>query len=51
MVCKELIEGLTDDFVTYAMTIAVLYMVVMGIVVPDFIVGAYGMILIYYFQK
>ena len=47
----ELISGLADDFITYAMTVAVLFMVVTGVTVPEWIIGAYGLILAYYFKK
>lgn len=51
MVWKELIETLADDFITYTMTVTVLFMVVTGAVVPEWIIGAYGLILAFYFKK
>jgi hypothetical protein len=51
MVWKELVEGLTDDFITYAMTITVLYMVITQLAVPEWLIAAYGLILAFYFKK
>jgi len=51
MVWKELIEGLTDDFISVGMTITILYMVIMQIPVPEFLIGAFGLILAFYYKK
>jgi hypothetical protein len=50
MVFKELIEATTDNFISLAMTAAVIYMVVTQITVPEWLIAAYGMILAFYFK-
>ncbi len=51
MVWKELIETLIDDFISVIMTVAVVYMVVSQVAVPEWFIAAYGMILAFYFKK
>ncbi len=51
MVWKELVETLIDDFISVVMTVAVVFMVVSQVAVPEWLIAAYGMILAYYFKK
>lgn len=48
---KEITEALTDDFISIGMTVAIIYMVVTQIAVPEWLIGAYGLILAFYFKK
>ncbi len=48
---KEITEALTDDFISIGMTTAIIYMVVTQIAVPEWLIGAYGLILAFYFKK
>jgi hypothetical protein len=46
-----IVEQLTNDAVAILMTISILAMVGMGIVVPEFLILAFGMVIAYYFKK
>lgn len=48
---KEIIEALTDDFISIVMTIAIVYMVVSQIAVPEWLIAAYGLVLAFYFKS
>ena len=51
MVWKELAEALVDDFISVALTVVVLYMAVTQMVVPEWLIAAFSMILVFYFKK
>ncbi len=51
MVLKEIIEALTDDFISIITTLIVLYMALTQVTVPDWLIAGYGLILAFYFKK
>lgn len=51
MVLKEMIEELTDNFIAVITTLAVIYMALNQIVVPDWLIAGYGILLAFYFQN
>ena len=51
MVWKELAEALVDDFISVAVAVVVLYMAISQMIVPEWLIGAFGMILAFYFKK
>lgn len=51
MVWQEIVEALTDDFISVAVTVAILAMAVSQIVAPEWLVLAFGMIIAFYFKK
>jgi len=48
---KEIVEALTDDFISIGMTAAIIYMVVTQVAVPEWLIAAYGLILAFYFKR
>ena len=46
-----IMEQLTDDAVAILMTISVLGMALYQIPVPEFLIGAFGLVLAFYFRK
>jgi hypothetical protein len=46
-----IIEQLTNDAVAIIMTVAILLMVGFGIAIPEFLILAFGMVIVYYFKK
>lgn len=51
MVWKELIEALTDDFISVLVTVVILFMAVSQIVTPEWLILAFGIIIKSYFEK
>jgi len=46
-----ILEKLADDAVAILVILVVLAMAVFGIVIPDFLIGAFGLVLAFYFKK
>lgn len=50
MVVQELIENLTDDIISVIATLIIGYMLINQISVPEWFIGAYGVILAFWFK-
>jgi hypothetical protein len=44
------LEKLADDFVAILVIVVVLAMVAFGVAIPDFLIGAFGLVLAFYFK-
>ena len=47
----SILEKLVDDAVAIIVIIAVVAMAIYQIAVPDFLIGAFGLVLAFYFRK
>lgn len=47
----KVVTSVTDEMIAVSTTLGVLYMVANGIVIPEFLVVAYAMMVAFYFKK